>query len=169
MRGEGKRDPRPADAPGRLRQQANARKQSANLIPFQPGQTGNPDGKNGAKWLAEFKRFFDSRAFDSSQNTRFYNVCNALYTKALKGDVNAQRVIIEQMQGKAKESVDLTSSDRSMSPAASAVEGMTSAEQRRAFEAILAKATADASYMATGPAAILAEYPSTNGIEEDAE
>jgi hypothetical protein len=119
VRGEGKRDPRPADSPGRLRQQANARKQSANLIPFLPGQTGNPEGKNGAKWLKQFRDYFDLPQ-QPGQPSRFLTVCQATYLKAIKGDVMAQRLIIEQMAGKAV-NVDMTSSDGSMSPGLPAI------------------------------------------------
>jgi hypothetical protein len=103
VRGEGKRDPRPADSPGRLRQQANARKQSANLIPFLPGQTGNPEGKNGAKWLSEFRRFFDAKG--NNDQSRFHNVCQKLYANAIIGSDAAIKTIIEHMKGLASRDI----------------------------------------------------------------
>lgn len=115
MRGEGKRDPRPADSPGRLRQSENGRRQMKNLKPYGPGETGNREGKNGAKWLSEFRRFFDSKATSQDERSRFYFVCQKLYANALKGSDSAIKTIVEHMKGKAVESVDLTSSDGSMS------------------------------------------------------
>lgn len=101
MRGEGKRDPRPADSPGRLRQSENGKRNAGNLKPFKPGQSGNPSGRNGSRWTAEFRAFFDTPT--ASGVSRFTAVLQAVYASALRGSEQAQKTIIDHMKGRAKE------------------------------------------------------------------
>lgn len=88
----------------------SGRKRSlANLRPFKRGQQGNPTGKNGASWLHEFRRFFDSPG--NNRKTRYENVLQKLYTNALQGSDAAIKTIVEHMKGRAAEAPAETAQD----------------------------------------------------------
>ena len=82
---------------------------------WKPGQSGNPSGANAiTKALAEFRKYMAEST--STGKTRLYNVWNRLYLGAVSGNVIAGKFIVEQCQGKAKESIDLSNSDGSLGP-----------------------------------------------------
>ena len=84
---------------------------------WKPGQSGNPSGANAiTKALSEFRKFMAEAT--STGHTRLHNVWNRLYLGAVSGNVIAGKFIVEQCQGKAKESLDITSSDGSVGPSA---------------------------------------------------
>jgi len=100
MRGEGKRDPRPADSPGRLRQSKAGEIGKLNLIPCSKGEVRNPTGNNGMVWLKQFRDYFNSPSRDDHGKTRYQTILDAAYVNALRGREATLRVIVEQMNGK---------------------------------------------------------------------
>lgn len=82
-----------------------------NLKPVQKGQVLNPDGSNGRKWREELREFFDQPDDDGETISRFHDVLLAIYKAALKGKEGAQRLIVEHMVGKPRETVDLNNPD----------------------------------------------------------
>ena len=102
---------------------------------WKPGQSGNPSGANAiTKALAEFRKYMAEST--STGKTRLYNVWNRLYLGAVSGNVIAGKFIVEQCQGKAKESIDLSNEDGSLTVGLAHVLGMNS-EQRAAMLAEL--------------------------------
>jgi hypothetical protein len=105
------------------------------VAPWKPGQSGNPSGANAiTKALAEFRKYMAEST--STGKTRLYNVWNRLYLGAVSGNVIAGKFIVEQCQGKAKESIDLSNEDGSLTAGLASVLGMNS-EQRAAVLAEL--------------------------------
>lgn len=102
MRGEGKRDPRPADAPGRLRQSAQGirARDCKQIAPWKPGDRPNPTGYNGADWLKQFRDFFKGKTHTSETKTRYMNVLESAYLQAIKGKADVISMIVMQMNGK---------------------------------------------------------------------
>lgn len=105
-----------------------------NLHPAKPGEVRNKKGINGQPWLKSFYDFFGRERVDDVTDIetakkmgrkvkrviRMRNVWQAVYRQTLLGSEAAQRLVIEQMQGRARESVHLTG-DGSMGGAAPAV------------------------------------------------
>ena len=101
------------------------------VAPWKPGQSGNPSGANAiTKALSEFRKYMAEST--STGKTRLYNVWNRLYLGAVSGNVIAGKFIVEQCQGKAKESIDLSNEDGSLSAGLASVLGMNT-EQRAAM------------------------------------
>lgn len=71
-----------------------------NLIPFQPGQSGNPNGRPiGIKNRSTILREILALA-DKDGKTNEYKVIEALCTKAQDGDVPAIKEVQDTMYGK---------------------------------------------------------------------
>jgi hypothetical protein len=88
-------------------------KRIANLKPCKPGESRNRDGKNGiTKYLWLFREFLSEQ--DLNGKPRIRNVWESTYLAALNGNVRAQQIMIEQMQGKANEHIDLSNNDGSL-------------------------------------------------------
>lgn len=101
---------------------------------WQPGQSGNPSGANAiTKALAEFRKYMAEST--STGKTRLYNVWNRLYLGAVSGNVIAGKFIVEQCQGKAKESIDLSNEDGSLTAGKGAP--LTTSEIRARLEFLL--------------------------------
>lgn len=95
---------------GRARSLANLRP------PWKPGETPNPEGRNGRVRIEEFRRWADDKATDKSELTRIQNVWNALYATAIDrkrgaSHVNAGKIFVEQYQGKPTTPVEVTGKD----------------------------------------------------------
>ena len=105
------------DDPPTSEQQRTAEKRArrlANLKPARPGERRNPKGANGiTKYLHLFREFLGEE--DRNGKPRIRNVWESTYLAALNGNVRAQQIMIEQMQGKANEHVDLSNNDGSLS------------------------------------------------------
>jgi hypothetical protein len=85
----------------------------ANLRPARPGERRNPKGVNGiTKYLRLFREFLGEQ--DRNGKPRIRNVWESTYLAALNGNVRAQQIMIEQMQGKANEHIDLSNNDGSL-------------------------------------------------------
>jgi hypothetical protein len=88
-------------------------KRVANLKPCKPGESRNREGKNGyTKSLSLFREFFNAK--DVNGKTRYQNVLESIYLGALNGSARTQMGIVDHMQGKAKEHIDLSNTDGSL-------------------------------------------------------
>jgi hypothetical protein len=92
------------------------KKEYPNLIPPKRGEVRNPHGHNGARWMRQVRKFFREKVNVAvgkegqiEEMERFRLVLDAAYTSARRGNVSAQRFIIEQLAGRAKESVEVMS------------------------------------------------------------
>ena len=77
-----------------------------NLKPFKKGQSGNP---NGRPKLPDIKEALELLLSDvESGKTKLEMVINALYKRAIKGDVRAIQELLDRMYGKAQQKTDIT-------------------------------------------------------------
>jgi len=117
----------------------------ANLRPAAPGEVRNKDGING-RHRADYIAAFLDRADNTELGRRMIvnlgmpadtpRIDALIQRDVLAGlgpNENARRLLIEQYGGRAKQQVDVTSSDRSMSPNRKP----TTAEARQELDAIL--------------------------------
>jgi hypothetical protein len=88
-------------------------RQLAGLSPAKKGEVRNPEGKNGRERSDYIVGILDE--LDKGE-PRIRRVVLAAYRRALKGSDPASKFLGEQYGGKARQLIDLTSSDRSMSP-----------------------------------------------------
>jgi hypothetical protein len=100
---------------------AKVRGRAENLKPAKPGEVRNPLGINGSTWLKEFKDYFagevsedlprGKRGLVRPGERRIDAIKRSLFMKAVFGDPQAQKLIIEQVQGRARQHVELTGKD----------------------------------------------------------
>jgi hypothetical protein len=87
-----------------------------NLKPFKKGEVRNPTGANGARWMKMVRKFFKQKITvkgekpedDPVEMERFWMVCEAAFRTALRGNPASQKLIIEQLAGKAKETIEVS-------------------------------------------------------------
>jgi hypothetical protein len=87
-----------------------------NLIPpARKGEVRNPTGRNGSERLREFQAFADevisiaqARGKPELKGTRAQLARLAWFENVLRGDSQAQKLFIEQLQGRARQSIELT-------------------------------------------------------------
>ena len=93
-----------------------------NLTPFKEGQSGNPKGRpKGTKNMSTIiKEILDSEIeFDDPllkkriKNPVKYAIMLKLTQKALKGDLNAIRTLLDRTEGQAKQIIEQTNIDMS--------------------------------------------------------
>lgn len=91
------------------------RRGMANLIPIKPGEVRNATGKNGSEWLMAFREFaadVDSmpqgKGKKKIDGERAYLVRLALFRNAIRGETQAQKIFIEQLQGRPRQSVEVS-------------------------------------------------------------
>ena len=107
-------------------------KRLANLRPpIKKGEVRNQAGKNGRARSDYIVGILDE--LDKGQ-PRIRRVVLAAYRRALRGSDPAAKFLGEQYGGKARQLIDLTSSDRSMSPDHKS----TTAESRQELDRVLA-------------------------------
>jgi hypothetical protein len=82
----------------------------ANLVqPVKKGEPGrNPTGKNGREERAELSQFLKEPSETDKGKTKFRRVLEKLYAKAIAGDTQAAKTLVEQYVGKPKQAVDLS-------------------------------------------------------------
>jgi hypothetical protein len=104
----------------------------ANLrSPIKKGEVRNPTGRNGRERSDYIVGILDE--LDKGE-PRIRRVVLAAYRRALKGSDPAAKFLGEQYGGKARQLIDLTSSDRSMSPGRKP----TTAETRQELDRVMA-------------------------------
>jgi len=91
------------------------RKSRDNLIPFKPGQSGNPKGraKKGTavadilRAVGEAKHTAVDKDGSSRDITKIQAVIERIYMAALAGDMAASKLILEYEMGKPRQSVEI--------------------------------------------------------------
>jgi hypothetical protein len=78
------------------------------LPPIKPGEVRNKTGKNGREGRAELSQFLEDPSETDKGKTRFRRVLEKLYAKAIAGDTQAAKTLVEQHVGKPKQSMDLS-------------------------------------------------------------
>jgi hypothetical protein len=93
-------------------------KRKRNLRPpIRPGESRNPTGRNGRdknKVVVDFLDALDNK--DPDKRTRIQVLLDSMYLRARLGNGVAMRYLAEQYTGKAKQQIDLSSEDGTMSP-----------------------------------------------------
>lgn len=86
--------------------------------PFSKGEVMNPLGKNGSEWLADFRHFAaeeveipQGRGKPPLKGQRAHLGRLALFKNVIAGDNQAQKLFLEQLQGRARQHVELTGKD----------------------------------------------------------
>ena len=143
-----KRKPRPKKTTRTLPLDAPGRK---NLKPAKPGEVRNPTGKNGSEWLTAFREFFSEECIESlprgaperaDGDTRYKVALKSLFRNVVRGSEQSIKLAFEQMQGKARQSVELTGKDGA--PLAGDITNMTRADMQREIERLEALEREDA-------------------------
>jgi hypothetical protein len=90
----------------------------SNLVqPVRKGEPGrNPMGKNGREARAAISKFLEEPSETDTCKTRFRRVLEKLYAKAIAGDMQAARTLVEQHAGRPQQAVDLSSEDGTLRP-----------------------------------------------------
>ena len=90
----------------------------ANLVqPVKRGEPGrNPTGKNGREARAAISKFLEEPSETDKGKTRFRRVLEKLYAKAIAGDTQAARTLVEQHAGKPHQALNLSSEDGTLRP-----------------------------------------------------
>lgn len=92
-------------------------KRLKNLKPAKPGEVRNPLGKNGSDWLSAFRDFFAEQATEKLPkgsprrepgDTRHRLAMKALFMRIMRGSDQGQKLALEQLQGRARQSVEMT-------------------------------------------------------------
>jgi len=102
--------------PGKDEPKTSRERQLANLRPAQKGEVRNPDGKNGREGSEAWRKFLDAFDPTDKSKTRRLRMHETWYELILEKDTNALKLGVEQDMGRAKQQIDLTSEDGSMSP-----------------------------------------------------
>lgn len=143
-----RRKKRPRRAP--LSPEARA-KAIANLKPAQPGEVRNPSGKNGSDWLMAFRDFFAEVPNEKlpkgapareESDTRYKIALRSLFRNVVRGSEGSLKLAIEQMQGRARQSVEHTGKDGGPIAVAND-ERMTTEEMRRELAALMGETPVD--------------------------
>jgi len=116
MRDETTQDERPS-ADDQMAIEKRASQRRGLLPPIKPGEVRNPTGKNGREGRAEMSQFLKEPSETDKGKTRFRRVLEKLYAKAIAGDTQAAKTLVEQHIGKPQQAVDLSSDNGSLRPA----------------------------------------------------
>jgi len=105
-------DERPAEppSPGNGEEMESPRRgRIENLRPIKPGEVRNPKGINGRAQREAFVAWADEADPDGKKGeTRVAAVREAIFQKAKKGGDQAQKLFLEQYQGRARQHVQVT-------------------------------------------------------------
>jgi hypothetical protein len=97
---------------------AGIEKRKRNLMPpLKPGQVLNREGKNGRdknKVVVDFLEAQDSK--DPEKRARIQVLLDSMYLRARLGHSAAMKYLAEQYTGKAKQQVELSNPDGTLSP-----------------------------------------------------
>jgi hypothetical protein len=90
--------------------------QQRGLRPIKPGEVRNKTGKNGREARAAISQFLEEPSETDKGKTKFRRVLEKLYAKAIAGDTQAARTLVEQHAGKPQQALDLSNDDGSIQP-----------------------------------------------------
>ena len=86
------------------------------LPPIKPGEVRNKTGKNGREARAAISQFLEEPSETDKGKTRFRRVLEKLYAKAIAGDTQAAKTLVEQHVGKPQQALDLSNEDATLRP-----------------------------------------------------
>jgi hypothetical protein len=83
---------------------------------FKPGQSGNPKGapKRDWTWSGEYQKAVEKKNLDGIPVKE--GIAESLAGKALEGDVNAIKELVNRMDGMPLQSTDITSMGEKLGP-----------------------------------------------------
>lgn len=89
----------------------------ANLKPFQPGQSGNPAGRPRSALLSDAIRRLLPQPYPDDPHGRTYadKIAETLCNEAAAGNVQAAKEVADRTEGKAKQTITLSSSQAELS------------------------------------------------------
>lgn len=88
---------------------------SENLTPFPKGVSGNPNGR--PRKLPKIDDLLsDILGAEEDNASEAYAILHSLVKQAKGGNVKAAEILLDRAYGKAKQTIDHSSSDGSMSP-----------------------------------------------------
>ena len=99
-----------------LAAEKRARQRRGLLPPIKPGEVRNPTGKNGREARAAISQFLEEPSETDKGKTRFRRVLEKLYAKAIAGDTQAAKALVEQHAGRPQQAVDLSNEDGTLRP-----------------------------------------------------
>jgi len=99
-----------------LAAEKRARQRRGLLPPIKPGEVRNKTGKNGREGRAELSQFLDDPSETDKGKSRFRRVLEKLYAKAIAGDTQAAKALVEQHVGKPKQALDVSNEDGTLGP-----------------------------------------------------
>jgi hypothetical protein len=89
-------------------QRRNTEKQLANLKPFKPGQSGNPNGRPKKALLSDaLRRQLAITAPGMPERTQAEAIASALIAEAIAGNVQAAREVGDRSEGKPAQAIAL--------------------------------------------------------------
>lgn len=97
-----------------------------NLKPWQPGQSGNPNGRPATKYIEEeFQAFLRelAKSKDGTERERLQVIMARLFHDAANGNVKASTELLNRAFGKAKQDINL--GGQKDNPVGLALEGLT--------------------------------------------
>jgi hypothetical protein len=99
-----------------LAAEKRARQRRGLLPPIKPGEVRNKTGKNGREARAVISQFLEEPSETDKSKTRFRRVLEKIYAKAIAGDTQAARTLVEQHAGKPHQALDLSNEDGTLRP-----------------------------------------------------
>jgi hypothetical protein len=99
-----------------LAAEKRASQRSGLLPPIKPGEVRNKTGKNGREVRATISQFLEEPSETDRGKTRFRRVLEKLYAKAIAGDTQAAKTLVEQHAGKPQQALDLSNEDATLRP-----------------------------------------------------
>ena len=103
-------------AEDQLAAEKRARQRRGLLPPIKPGEVRNKTGKNGREARAVISQFLEEPSETDKGKTRFRRVLEKLYAKAIAGDTQAAKALVEHHAGKPQQAVDLSNEDGTLRP-----------------------------------------------------
>lgn len=92
-----------------VKQRRMSDKSLANLKPFKPGQSGNPKGRPPGMRLSNLYRA-ELEKTGPDGRTMGEVIAEKIVTMACNGDLGAMREIVDRLEGKPRQAVDLEAS-----------------------------------------------------------
>lgn len=107
-----------------------------NKFAFKPGQSGNPAGRPRDAITPHLRELAQEQAPGKDKRTYGRMVAEMLYAEALGGNVQAAKEILDRLDGKPRQAVDLTVDERKSDIIERAINNLMAEEQISREDAI---------------------------------